>query len=280
MLRQRVVTAVVLASCFLATLFGLSSTLFALVIGLALGVGGWEWSSLAGFTSRSARLAYTAALLFCLVLIAYWIDFDESSLFSARVHSTLLWACGWWALALLWVQSYPSSALLWGRRWLCALIGFAVLVPMWVAMATLVHAPEGPWLVLGVVALVALADIGAFFSGRAFGRRKLAVQVSPGKTWEGVVGGLGAVALGVTLFAYSQLNELSQFWAWLLLAGVTGLASVLGDLLESMIKRHRGVKDSGTILPGHGGILDRVDGLTAALPVFTLMYALLYARLS
>ncbi|RLA48154.1 MAG: phosphatidate cytidylyltransferase [Gammaproteobacteria bacterium] len=279
MLRQRIVTAIVLAVCFLTALFGLSPPVFTAVMALVVGYAGWEMSALAGISDRLSRLVYVAAMLIVMGLLTGWLDFDKNSLFTSHVRSLLGWTCIWWTIALLWIQSYPGSAILWGRRGFCVVIGFVVLVPTWMALAALVHAENGAWLILGVVLLVALADIGAFFTGRAFGRHKLATKVSPGKTWEGVGGGLLAVTLGVTLFSFLRAEGTGQWWAWLLLAGVTGLASVVGDLFESMFKRHSGVKDSGTILPGHGGVLDRIDGLTAALPVFALLYVLLHTRL-
>ncbi len=134
------------------------------------------------------------------------------------------------------------------------------------------------WLVLAVVIIVVTADIGAYFAGHRFGVRKLAEAVSPGKTREGFVGGIVAV-LALTVLALVLVPGLgSHWWQWLLVAFFTALASVLGDLVESMVKRHRGVKDSGRLLPGHGGLLDRIDSLCAALPVFTLLYLqLLYS---
>ncbi len=296
MLKQRVITAIILASGFLVALFCLPAQSFIVLMAVVIAYGAWEWSALADISSLAVRGLYVICLLLALALSALWLGFDTASdpdsldgnlfgglfdnLFGNHLRSVLAWACAWWALALLWIQGYPSSALLWGRPWICAAMGFVVLVPTWVALAALVLMTDGEWLVLSVVLLVALADIAAFFSGRAFGRHKLAEQVSPGKTWEGVIGGVSAIALVTVCFALLMANEQSQWWAWLLLAGTTGLASVVGDLLESMVKRHRGVKDSGSILPGHGGVLDRIDSLTAALPVFALLYALLYEHLS
>ena len=280
MLRQRVATAIVVATLFLTALFGLAPAKFALIMALVVAFAGWEWSDLAGLSSWGSRLIYVLVLLLVLAAAEWWLTFDKNSLFENQIRSLLAWACAWWALALLWIQGYPSSAILWGRQWVCAAMGLVVLVPTWVALTVLVHMPNGAWMVLGVVLLVALADIGAYFTGRAFGRRKLAEQVSPGKTWEGLGGGICAIVLVIIPYAFYLAEERSQWWAWLLLAVVTGLASVIGDLLVSMVKRNRGVKDSGVILPGHGGLLDRIDGMTAAFPVFTLMYALLFEYLS
>lgn len=154
-------------------------------------------------------------------------------------------------------------------------MGLFVLLPAWSALSWLVTIDSGRWLVFIVILTVVSADIGAFFAGRAFGRHKLAAQVSPGKTLEGCVGGLllALVVISLTIFLSPFSHQLG--WQWLLIALATVATSILGDLLESMVKRHRGVKDSGTILPGHGGILDRIDSLTAALPTFALLYLLL-----
>lgn len=292
MLKLRIITAVILAGGFLVALFGLPVQSFLALMVVVVAYGAWEWSALADISSPAIRGLYVACLLLAVVLSALWLGFDTvrvsgnlagnlfGYLYDSHLRSMLAWACAWWALALLWIQGYPSSALLWGRSWVCAAMGLLVLVPTWVAVAALVLMPDGEWLILGVVLLVALADIGAFFSGRAFGRHKLAAQVSPGKTWEGLIGGLLTIAVVTVCYSLWVASEQSQWWAWLLLAGATGLASVVGDLLESMVKRHRGVKDSGSILPGHGGVLDRIDSLTAALPVFALLYSLLYEHLS
>jgi phosphatidate cytidylyltransferase len=165
------------------------------------------------------------------------------------------------------VQGYPSSGVLWGHGILRLLMGTLVLIPTWVALVYVRQQDNGAWLVLLLMLIVALADSGGYFVGRRFGKHKLAPAVSPGKTWEGFAGGLAANCLLALLLAQSlNVNVLIM----LALAVPTSLVSVLGDLLESMVKRHAGVKDSGAILPGHGGILDRVDGITAGAPVFAL----------
>lgn len=267
MLKQRVITALILVAVLLALLFYTSAAQFAVVVGLIVMVGAWEWANLAGFTRQSQRIAYAASIGLLILACAFYCDFvDSASLALLRVRDVLSVACVWWALALLWVQSYPSSALLWGSQWLRALIGILVLVPTWLALLMLREEPAGAWLIVLMMAIVAAADIGAYFTGKAFGRRKLAPAVSPGKTWEGFAGGLCCallVALGAGWLSGQPL---------LLTALVvpTVLASVLGDLLESMLKRHRGIKDSSQLLPGHGGVLDRIDSMTAAAPVFAL----------
>lgn len=279
MLKQRVITGFILAISFLAALFALPALGFIALMAVVLAYAAWEWSHLSGLSSAAGRGFYMFSVVAIGAAIVSYIGFEQNILLAEKPRFLLLLACTWWAIAVLWVQSYPSSAVLWGRRGLSLLMGVFVLLPMWLAFAGLMSLAEGPKLVLAVVLLVALADIGGYFVGRAIGRTKLAPKVSPGKTWEGLLGGQLAIVIVVATTGWFLDFEPSRIGLWLGLAMVTGLASVLGDLLESMLKRHRGVKDSGTILPGHGGVLDRIDGLTAALPVFSLGLSLLYNRL-
>ena len=277
MLRQRILTALVLAALFLGALLGLEPRQFALFAGLVIGVGAWEWSRLAGLASAPARFTYLVVLAALMLGVFVFAGLAEGRVNPAVVRPLLLLGCLWWALALLWVQGYPSSALLWGSVAARLLIGVLVLIPAWLALAVLSQRDDGHWLILLVVLVVAGADVGAYFAGRALGRRKLAPAVSPGKTLEGLAGGLATVLVVASIFLALSPGHRDLWWQWGLVVSMTALASVLGDLLDSMVKRHRGVKDSGVILPGHGGILDRIDSLTAALPVFCLLYLLLIA---
>lgn len=267
MLRQRVITAIILALFFLGVLFGLSPQGFALVLALIVMVAGWEWADLAGLSQPWQRYLYALIIgagIFAAAIYTHIPDAAAPALEQTR--SLLVAACVWWAVALLWVQGYPSSALLWDRRWIKSIIGALVLIPAWLSLVFLHSQAHGQWLILLLIFLVACADIGAYFSGKRFGKHKLAPAVSPGKTWEGFWGGLAAcllLALAVALFLGGD---------WLIVAIIVpaGLISVLGDLSESMFKRQRGIKDSSQLLPGHGGLLDRVDGVTSAAPVFAL----------
>lgn len=270
MLKQRVITALVLAVIFLLGLFALPAGYFAFFIGAVLLLGAWEWAALSGFAARWQRAAYALLMLALMTAAAGYLGFAGEArpdLNQSAIRDLLLLGCGWWALALLLVQGYPSSAILWGKGALRLLMGLLVLLPAWVALVYIRQLNEGAWLVLLLILVVALADSGGYFAGRRFGKHKLAPAVSPGKTWEGFAGGLLANVLLVGVLA------LVFALPWLLLLAVvlpTSLVSVLGDLLESMVKREAGIKDSGTILPGHGGILDRIDGITAGAPVFAL----------
>ena len=226
-------------------------------------------SNLAAYTSVPGRLAYLALFAIAMAAIYHFCRLGPVP-HEQNVQSLLGVAGAWWAIALLWMRGYPVSAQMWGNPWMLGLMGLLVLLPAWLAVVFLLHYPQGGLLLLFMVILVAAADIGAYFAGRRWGRRKLAVEVSPGKSWEGFWGGMAACTL-LALLVHVGLRP-SQLGLPGILAVIlcSALASVLGDLLESMVKRHRGVKDSGKILPGHGGLLDRIDGHTAAAPVFAL----------
>ena len=271
MLKQRVITALVLAAVFLAALFYFPVPLFSTFVAIVMLVGGWEWANLSGFVRPWQRLLYVLLLAVVTALAGYYLGVVVWSvdvvLDPDKFRNLLVIGCIWWAVALLFVQGFPSSAILWRHSLLRGVMGLCVLVPAWAAF-TYVRAQEhGALLVLLIVAVVACADIGGYFTGRRWGKRKLAPAVSPGKTWEGFLGGVCFnFLLSIVVWVFVGGNYV------LLLAIIlpTSLVSVLGDLFESMLKRQRGIKDSSALLPGHGGVLDRVDSLTAAAPVFAL----------
>jgi len=263
-LKQRIITAAWLAPLVLAGLFGLEGGTFALFSAAIVLLGGWEWANLAGVLNPRRRGLVVVGL--AAVMLALWLLGAAHS-----VWPLALGALGW-VLNLYWVSRYPANSAQWSSTPRRLGMGLLVLVPCWVGFNVLRSSePGGTWL-LFVLLLVWAADIGAYFSGRAFGRRKLAPDVSPGKSWEGVFGGMAATALLSLGFAvWQSLGLLATTLLLAVTVGVT-LVSVLGDLLESMLKRHRQVKDSSALLPGHGGVLDRIDSLTAAVPVFALFY--------
>ncbi|MBU2886976.1 phosphatidate cytidylyltransferase [Gilvimarinus agarilyticus] len=272
MLKQRVITAIVLAAVFLGVLFFLPIPLFPAFVATIVLISAWEWANLCGFTAlwqRALYVIFQAAAIAGAALYVGALPLGGATPIDAELHyrPILIAGCTWWALALLWVQGYPTSALLWRHPALRAVMGFFVLVPTWAGLSYVRLQEQGAWLVLMIVAVVATADIGGYFVGRRFGQRKLAPNVSPGKTWEGFLGGVSAnVCLALLVWFFTG----QALWAIIALVLPTSLVSVLGDLLESMVKRERGIKDSSALLPGHGGVLDRVDSLTAAVPVFAL----------
>lgn len=268
MLKQRLLTALVLLPLFVWAVLAMPASGFSLLLILFVAQGAWEWSGLMQLQQVAARVAYCGLLILCLLGAAYWIIQDS------RILSVLLYvAVAWWLLALILVVTYPERIGWWNHRWVKAISGLLLLVPCWVALVYLkVHAgTDGYWLLLLFI-LIWSADSGAYFSGRRFGKNKLAPQVSPGKSWEGVIGGAIAAAAAVLLALYSRDEVLgsSQYFPLSFLVVLTVAFSVLGDLFESLAKRLVGVKDSGTLLPGHGGVLDRIDSVTAAAPVFAL----------
>ncbi|HEY0683597.1 MAG TPA: phosphatidate cytidylyltransferase [Steroidobacter sp.] len=255
MLRQRVITALVLAPFVFLVILWVPHLVTASVLALLVAAGAWEWSAFPGFTQASTRLGYVAFIA-AGVVTAWYIGVDsvESNLL---LYASLVW----WLLALLWIAFAPGNV----NRATAAIAGLFVLVPVWLALVRL-HA-QGPQLLLFLLMLVVAADIGAYFAGRAFGKHKLAPRVSPGKTWEGVGGGLLAAALMAAVGVWWFSMDTVPF---MVLCVVVAIASVVGDLTESLFKRHAGLKDSGSLLPGHGGVLDRVDSVTAAAPVFLI----------
>jgi phosphatidate cytidylyltransferase len=257
-LLQRVVTAVVLLAVLLIVFFRLPPPAAAILIGLLVFVAAWEWSGFLQLESASMRLVY-AGLIFALMAgVARFVP-------APLPLVPLLWlGLAWWGVAFAWVLRYPTPI----RRDVGAVCGVLVLLPAWAGLLALLRAGDGgPVYVLLVLSIVWAADVGAYFSGRFFGRTKLAPAVSPGKTWEGVIGGLAAAGVAAAIGA-AWLNLPVTF---LVFAGLSVAAiSVVGDLTVSMFKRHAGLKDSGSLFPGHGGVLDRVDSITAAVPLFAL----------
>ncbi|WP_222911210.1 phosphatidate cytidylyltransferase [Pseudomonas sp. DNDY-54] len=262
MLKQRIITAAILLPVALIGFFLLENLAFAVFIGVVVVLGAWEWARLAGVAGQVARVGY--ALVVALLL---------AGLYRFPVFTAWLLPLGvvWWLAATGLVLSYPSSQRHWGGRLGSLVIGLLVLLPAWQALVVLKQWPQGNWLIVAVMVLVWAADIGAYFSGKALGRRKLAPQVSPGKSWEGLVGGVLTsllITAGVGLYQNWSPRELVLA---LLGAALVVLISVVGDLTESMFKRSSGIKDSSQLLPGHGGVMDRIDSLTAAVPVFTVL---------
>jgi phosphatidate cytidylyltransferase len=261
MLRLRILTATVLSCILAVVLFVLAPGWSVLVFGAVWTIAAWEWAGFGALHSGWSRLLYAGAIALLLLLSWQWTADPRHLLF------LLAGACIWWAVAFLWLVLAPERR----QPRFALLCGVPVLVPAFVALARLQTANHGtvrgPQLVLWLLLLVFAADIGAFFAGRKFGRLKLAPRVSPGKTWEGALGGLVTVALVAGVGAVRFGLPPGPCIAF----GCTvGMFSVVGDLTESMFKRSAGLKDSGVLLPGHGGLLDRIDSVTAAAPLYAL----------
>lgn len=265
MLKARILSALVMASLVITGIFFLATPVFALFIALVVGVGFWEWSQFIPLEKRPFRIAYV--LTGCAALAGVWfVGLDVS------IDALLLVAAAWWLWVLFWFSRpdlFKSGS---GFHLAYKLVaGFLVLVPAWAALVVL-HANEatGPGMVLLLLAMIWAADIGAYFSGRRWGKTRLAPAISPGKTWQGVYGGIMASMLVAFLAGMLMLGESIAIVFFILVSATAMGFSVVGDLLESLMKRQCGLKDSGQIIPGHGGVLDRIDSVTAAAPVFLL----------
>jgi phosphatidate cytidylyltransferase len=254
------ITAALLVAIVLFCVLLLPSWLSAVMLGVAWTLGAWEWGR---FVEWSQGFVWVYAALFVLLALASGGLFD-----AAGAQQLALAAAFWWLLAFIGVTRFPWRI----PAALVAAGGLMALLPSWLLLAYLHHlGSTGPMLALSVLCIVWAADVGAFFCGRIFGRAKLAPKVSPGKTWEGVLGGL----LGATSVAALVGAGLGQpVLSWVVTGLATALASIVGDLTVSMCKRQAHMKDSGHLLPGHGGVLDRIDSLTSAVPIFFLSLSL------
>ncbi|MDE1942274.1 MAG: phosphatidate cytidylyltransferase [Betaproteobacteria bacterium] len=265
MLRARILTAILLLAVLAALLFVAPAIYWKAAVLLAALVASWEWGGLARFPQLS-RVLYVV-LTALLAWACDWLSAREGAggLTGALYLLSLLFWCGivpFW-LARQWKVSSPA---------LLAAVGWLLILPTAFALETLHQA--GPWVLLMFMIVIWLSDSAAYFVGRAWGSHKLAPAISPGKTWEGVGGGLAAVLLYAAGMAFSGFPDAQAGavlrnlgWVWMPLSLALAVLGILGDLFESWIKRCAGVKDSGRLLPGHGGILDRIDALTAALPL-------------
>lgn len=282
MLKYRIITALILIPLVIAALFLLPPVGFAVVTIVVCMLAAWEWAQFAGYKSRTQRVWLAILCGFVLTAMMLSLPAYQQSVHLLQISGSLWLALAWWILAFVLVVLYPVSAALWrNSRTLKLFFGLLTIVPFFWGMLSLrlygyaENHYNGAWWLLYVMLLVWGADSGAYLFGRLFGKHKLAPKVSPGKTWEGMVGGLFTSALISWLFGrYVPLNVVPV--TLLICSVIAALASVLGDLTESMFKREAGIKDSGNLIPGHGGIMDRIDSLTAAVPVFACLMLLVY----
>ncbi len=256
---KRILTALVLIPIFVLLLFLLSPKAFCLFTGAIVLWAAWEWSSLMGIQSAKRRFIYPV-LTFFLLIGSMWF----------YIPGVIIASVIWWLVALLLVVSYPKLNQTWSKSiFIRGLMGFMVLIPCWLAINSIRNfSDDGIYILLFLFVLVWGADSGAYFAGKCWGKTLLLPNVSPGKSWQGVWGAL-ITTLIITLIALFRIQasyKIGLFACAVTL--MTVLFSIVGDLFESMLKRNAGIKDSGRLLPGHGGILDRIDSLTAAAPLF------------
>jgi phosphatidate cytidylyltransferase len=259
MLKQRILTAIILLPIAVALILYAPIIWLAAALTLVMLLAAYEWAALSGYTDRTVRAVYTGIIL--LACGCLYISGQHVAWGCVLWLLTLL-AAAWWLTILIWLVFRHSPM----PRAVKAVCGGLTLIPSLFASVALAEAR--PALLLWLFSIIWSADIGAYFAGKAYGRHKLAPEVSPGKTWEGVAGGTVAMLLAIVIG-----------WWWLtphtqpvliVICLLTGWFSIVGDLSESFFKRQAGLKDSGTLFPGHGGVLDRVDSLTAAAPLFWL----------
>ena len=286
MLKQRIITALLLAPLAIAAIFYMSLENFSIFIMAVMAIGAWEWGPLMGFENKRRRIAFVLTTIILITSIWYYFPLMSFWNNQAQLQSTIqfiLWiAVGWWLVSAALTFLYPRCSSFWSsHRSIRGVFGWLTLVPTWLAFVVLRSNDygedpyQGAQLIMFLFLMVWSADVGAYFVGKSIGKHKLMPNVSPGKTMEGFIGGVIFACILVALAGMSLDWNQQQF---ILVIGVTVVIttiSVLGDLNESMFKRQAGIKDSGTILPGHGGILDRIDSLTATAPIYALCYAYL-----
>jgi phosphatidate cytidylyltransferase len=262
MLKQRIITAAILIPIVIAVIFLLDTVWFSALFAVFVGVGAWEW---AGLCKISKKYQYLYSLVTVLILAGLY-SASNSGIYNSLILSGVVY----WIIAVALVFSYQKQRNFLPKSPLALLIiGQLLLIPMWVSLTVLKSFPgNGAILIMLLMLLIWGADTAAYFVGKKWGKRRLASRVSPGKTWEGSIGGVIAgiaIALAYVIVSDAMPN---QGIALIGLSFLTVSISIIGDLMESMVKREADIKDSGSILPGHGGVMDRIDSLTAAGPVF------------
>jgi len=272
-LKQRVLTAAILIFVVVVCVVVSSGPVFSLLLGISIGIASWEWAGLAGYREFPQKAVYLVLVMALLLWLYYLRN-------TPWIYVIVIFGVVWWCFAWIMVISYQKGReLIPSNQILKAMIGCIVLVPAWSGLVILHAAVTAPQQVLLLFVLIWVADSAAYFIGSRWGKRRLANRISPAKSWEGVVGGIVASMLPV--LGYVILREMTGIdiiWLFALCLITVGF-SVLGDLVESMFKRNADMKDSGTLLPGHGGLLDRIDSLTSATPVFVTGMWLLGGRL-
>ncbi|MBA6391430.1 phosphatidate cytidylyltransferase [Colwellia sp. BRX10-3] len=286
MLKQRIITALILAPAAIWAIFYLSLINFAAVMLVVMAIGAWEWGPLMGCASKRYRIAFVSITSILIATLWYFLTLEQlwqaPKLLIEQANIVLWLAVAWWLLSAGLTFVYPRCSAFWSsHRSVRGLFGWLTLVPTWLAFMVLrtseyqVDSYHGAQLLMFLFLMVWSADVGAYFVGKSIGKNKLLPNVSPGKTLEGFLGGVIFACIMVSIAGYFIDWSFEQYRIVIPVTILITTISVLGDLNESMFKRQAGVKDSGTILPGHGGVLDRIDSLTATAPIYALCYAYL-----
>ena len=262
MLRERIVTAAALAALLLGSLLSGEQILFSLLLAVFVNLAAWEWAYLAGCRQVKSGILYSILVTLSLPLLYFSIP-------TPWIIWVILLGAIWWCMAAVMVLCYQAGGQpIPASRRVCYLLGYFVFLPAWIGLVSLYPHRQGPQLLLLFFGMIWLVDSAAFFAGRRWGKRKLASRVSPGKSWEGFIAGMLVSLLPALAFiVYANVSGRAGL-GLMVLCIVSSVFSVMGDLFISMFKRHADVKDSSRLLPGHGGVLDRIDSITAAAPVF------------
>lgn len=264
MLKQRVITGIILMATAIFLMMWATPIVFMGVMSFVVFLAGWEWCGLMQIERPIHRCFYLFIMSLAMIAVFH---------ISAFYFLGIIFC--WWSIASFFVLQYPKQKQLWNQGFLVrAMMGLLVLVPFWYSIIFIQSTMDGRWLLFFLIVLISGADVGAYFSGKTWGKKKILVNVSPNKTWVGLIGGI-LLAMSIALVSVlifpqvlSMNASLVDVLMLLSVACVTVIFSVIGDFFESMLKREAGLKDSGAIFPGHGGILDRIDSWTAATPVF------------
>jgi len=259
MLQKRILTAAVLIPFVFAAIYQLPAELFQVFSAVFFLLAAWEWTSLADINNKIIKIIY-------LVFIA--------SIFVSVTQVNALWVVGmaavWWGLLVISTMQYPDKQKVWDNKGFLGFFGVLAIAPCWLSINLLRESSFGPDFLVFLFLLVWGADTFAYFFGKAWGKRKLLPMVSPGKTWEGFYGAVLSTLILATAGAFWFQLPIAKWPVFFIVCLITLLAGVHGDLVESMLKRARGIKDSGKLFPGHGGVMDRIDSLTAAATFFFL----------
>ena len=271
MLKQRFITAAILVPLVVVSILYIPHLVFSLVLAVFISVAAWEWCK---FTEQQHKFQNIIYVLFTILIITLLYYYRETFI----ANSVIFLGVAWWLCATVLIIAYQKELnLIPSINIIKSLIGLLILLPAWMSLIVLHASVDGPHFVLLLFILIWIADTSAYFIGRRFGSRKLASKTSPGKSWEGVLGAL--IITSITSIIYGVIQTQYATSVILMLCIVTVMFSIIGDLTESMFKRNVGIKDSGIIFPGHGGVLDRIDSMTAAAPVFVTGLWLIQGKL-